>query len=304
MKTQNTTAKRIGRAAVIAATLAAVATGVSGCRGDRSSKPPRQFFPDLDDQLKWRPQSQTPFFKDGRSQREPVGEYNPELFAYESKTVAFGRSAMAPVDPSKPGNEWAKPFVQQRADLLKDSDAFYEGRDSDGTFLAKMPVEVTAELIKRGRERYGIYCAVCHGYSGDGKGMVGAQWAAPLPNYHDDKYKKPDPKDAKVELWKDGYIFHVARYGVITGTPAQQKMPGYAHALSTQDTWAVVAYIRALQESRSGVIGDVPEGERQKLEAGRAAAIQAQQPPAAPAAPADPAQKDAAGSTGAKGGTP
>ncbi len=62
-----------------------------------------------------------------------------------------------------------------------------------------------------------------------------------------------------------------------------QKMPGYAHALSERDTWAVVAYIRALQESRAGRFGDRSEAEREVLDRSRPSVPP---PPAAPTAPA------------------
>src|SRR5690606_25558390 len=64
--------------------LAAV-LGAGGCRGERSDHPPRQFFPDMDDQQRWNPQSQSPFFADGRTMRPRV-----------EGAVAFGRAP----DPS------------------------------------------------------------------------------------------------------------------------------------------------------------------------------------------------------------
>lgn len=228
---------------------------MTGCRGDRSEKPPRQFFPDLDDQPKWSPQSETEFFADGRAMRKPV-----------SGTVPFGRVSYVS------NAEWSVYQAKERADFLKADDRSYLGKNPDGTYVEKIPVEVTQSMIEHGRNRYNIYCVACHGYSGDGKGMVGEQWSAPLPSYHDEKYKKPDAKDPKIELWKDGYLFHTARWGVPGATPeADLKMPGYAHALDERDAWAIVAFIRALQESRSATIQDVPEQERQVLERQRAA---------------------------------
>lgn len=239
-------------AAAILAGMAAVVQ--TGCRGDRSEKPPRQFFPDLDDQPKWKPQTDTEFFADGRTMRQPV-----------KGTVPFGRVSYVS------NADWSAYQAKDRADFLKDDDRFYQGKNPDGTYVEKIPVEVTQAMLERGHNRYNIYCVVCHGYAGDGKGMVGQQWSYALPNYHDVKYIKPDPKDPKTQFWKDGYLFHTARWGV-PGADAQAdlKMPGYAHALNESDAWAVVAYIRALQESRSATIQDVPEQERQVLERQRA----------------------------------
>lgn len=265
-------AVRAGLRVGVLTALVAVAA-LSGCRGDRSDKPPRQFFPDLDDQPRWKSQTGSTFFADGRTMRKPP-----------ANTVAFGRASFVSDAP------WAAHWTQERADLLKADAGFYEGKGADGLYLARAPVAVDAALIERGKAKYGIYCVTCHGYAGDGKGMIGAQWSYALPNYHDAKYKTPDPNDAKAEFWKDGYLFRTARHGVIDPSGVQ-KMPGYAHALTEGDAWAVVAYIRVLQEARAGTLQDVPEQERQALERSRAAAQAAQQPPAAvaPAATTTPA---------------
>lgn len=226
-----------------------------GCRGDREDKPPRQFFPDLDDQPKWKSQSQSDFFADGRTMRPTV-----------PGTVAFSR--VGPISE----DDWAEPWQIERQELLRDDPLLFEGTIADGTYANMMPVEVTADLIKRGEERFNIFCAACHGYTGDGKGMVGQQWSYPLPNFHDPKYI-----DTTINQGKDGYMFHVIRYGIAGANPGEaNKMPGYAHAVNVQDAWAVVAYIRTLQASYSGSLADVPEARRQELERSR---------PSAPATP-------------------
>ncbi|MBX3383695.1 MAG: cytochrome c [Phycisphaeraceae bacterium] len=238
---------------LIAAALAGAAAlgGLSGCRGDREDAPPRQFFPDLDDQLKWRPQGKSDFFSDGRMMRPPV-----------PGTVAFGRYGFVPDD------EWPAFFRNQRDQLLKEDPAVYQGVGADGRFLDRIPADVTLAMLATGQEKYNIYCAVCHGFLGDGKGQVGLQWSYPLPNFHDEKYKKPDPNDASSQLHTDGYMFHIARVGLI-GPDGVSKMPGYAHALDEGEAWSVVAYIRALQASREGSLSDVPEAMRPQLERSR-----------------------------------
>jgi len=246
-------------------------TGVSllgaGCQGDREDKPPRQFFPDLDDQQKWKPQEKSGFFADGRTMRQPV-----------AGTVPFGREPWV-VDVA--ANPWGGEFMQQRDDLLRENRALYEGLAEDGkTYLEKIPVPVTMGLVKRGQNRFNIYCSVCHGYLGDGKGTVGVQFAVTPANFHDPKYSTPDP-NAPDPLWADGYVFHTARVGV-------RSMPGYAHALTERDTWASVAYIRALQASQEGKLEDAPEAQRRAIEEEFSKA-----PPPAPA-PAKPAPGAAA----------
>jgi mono/diheme cytochrome c family protein len=259
---------------------AALAGGVmvmGGCRGERSNSPPRQFFPDMDDQPKWKPQSGSDFFADGRTMRQPV-----------KGSVPFGAYEFVS------DKEWAQPFMLKRETYLKEDAAKYQGTGADGDYLPVMPVQVTSAMLQRGQERFNIYCSACHGYTGDGKGMVGRGWSYPLPNFHDDKYKNRAEKTAK-----DGYIFHVARYGVI-GPDGSQKMPGYAHALSESDAWAVVGYIRVLQESQAGVpLNEVPEAQRQMLQQ-RMVKPSTPAPAQAPAPAAAPASTPAPATAGGK----
>ncbi|MBS0190409.1 MAG: cytochrome c [Phycisphaerales bacterium] len=245
---------------------------LAGCRGDRSDKPPHQFFPDLDDQPRWKPQAETPFYANKRTMREPP-----------ANVVAFGRVGIS-------GDEtWGKPWAEQRVDLLRDGEAVFKGTtgvNADGSpkYVDKIPasIEITPDFIKLGQTKFNIYCSVCHGFDGSGKGMVGQQWSYPLPNFYDPKYK-----DQTQYTGKDGYVFNVIRNGVYTN--GEQKMPGYGHALSEKQAWAVVAYFRALQESRAVPLSEVPDAERPVLEE----KIRQSPPAAGSAAPAAPASNPA-----------
>ena len=205
-------AGRTGRSAMVA--LAAGALVLGGCRGERSDAPPRQFFPDMDDQPRWDPQEQSRFYEDGRTMRQPP-----------AGTVAFARSAL---DPAGAGNApWAETFRLERANFLQADDVTYHGGRLDEVgqvveFAGQMPMPVTMAMLERGRERFNIYCSVCHGYTGDGQGMVGAQWSYALPSFHDPKYTTPDPT---VNQWRDGYLFHVSRNGVVDVAGVQKMLP-------------------------------------------------------------------------------
>jgi len=248
---------------------AALLVGVAllaGCRGDRSDNPPRQFFPDMDQQPRWNPQSGTPFYvADGRTMRQPV-----------ARTVPFGVSAVVS------DAACADPFNRNRDEFLGDAgknDAerssikIYTGQDDMMEYVTRVPIPVTIDLLRTGQKKFNIYCATCHGLNGEGAGpgagtMVGQRWNIPVPSFHDPKYL---PGGARGQ---EGYLFLVSRQGVINA--GQQTMPGYAHALDTQDSWAVTAYIRVLQTSHLGTLADVPEAER--------AALGAPPPPPAPEA--------------------
>jgi mono/diheme cytochrome c family protein len=186
----------------------------------------------MDDGPVWTPQAESEFFADHRTMRQP-----PE------GAVAFGRADFDPVDFAEA--DWASPFLDERAGLLKADDAVYRGRGEDGDWVATIPdsIVVDRELISHGRGKFDIYCSACHGYLGNGQGTVGQRWSIPVANFADPKYL-----DRTIETGKDGYIFNTALHG--KGEGEAQTMPGYGHAISEADAWAIVAYIRTLQAAR------------------------------------------------------
>ena len=106
---------------------------------------------------------------------------------------------------------------------------------------AKPPV-VDAQLLARGQQRYDIYCSPCHGLSGNGDGMVVHRGFPAPPSYH----------SARLRAAPAQHFFDVITngYGV---------MYPYAAQVDPRDRWAIVAYIRALQESRNAKLADAPE---------------------------------------------
>lgn len=255
-------------ARLVCLVLAGAALVLPACRGDRSAKRPHEFLPDMDNSPKWKPQVGSDFYADGRTMRLPV-----------EGTVAYGRWGFAS------GESWAADYNTQRDDLLKEGSEVYRGTsgvDAQGKpiYVKKIPITVDEPLIARGQERFNIYCSACHGYAGDGKGMVGLRWATPVANFHDPKYTVPDHPDGKSS---DGFIFYTALHGVPSADGASFTMPSYAHALSERDAWAIVSYIRVLQARDEGRLEDVPADRRDSLIASRTAAIQKQEQEAAAA---------------------
>lgn len=169
------------------------------CRGQISDKPPVHPQQNMYFQERFEAQEENPFFEDGRAMRAPV-----------EGTVARGQ--------------------------LREDREFYEGVDEEGDFIDHIPVELTEELLFRGKERYDIYCAVCHGGAGDGQGiiMTGGYGYVPAPDFHMDRIR---------EL-PDGEIYSAIYNGVRT-------MPNYATQIKAEDRWAIVAYVRALQQSQN-----------------------------------------------------
>ena len=169
---------------------------IIGCRGDHSTKPPIHLNPNMDSQDKFKAQSVNPFFSDSSSMRLPV-----------EGTVAQSK-------------------------LFGDA-KYNSGKDINDNFIDN-PNLLTAEFINRGKERFDIYCVICHGVNGDGKGNI-------------TRYKYPIPPTSFHQDWliekKDGHYFDVITNGIRT-------MPSYKHQIPVNDRWAIVSYIRKLQESK------------------------------------------------------
>lgn len=196
------------------ATLFACVLGVSilGFRGQTFTQPPIDIFPEwafpsMEHQPKLRPQGHSAFFADGRADRTPP-----------ARTVARG--------------------------MLREDDHLYRGKDAAGAFTEGLPAGLTADLkfLERGRDRYQIYCAPCHGATGDGKGITSRYGMGATPTYHDDRLR----------TMPDGEIYN-------TITNGKNTMFSYADKLIPEDRWAVVAYVRALQRAQQGKPADVTD---------------------------------------------
>jgi mono/diheme cytochrome c family protein len=194
-----------------------LAVSILGFRGTTFTAPPIDLFPDwafpgMEVQPKHRPQAASDFFADGRSDRTPP-----------ARTVARG--------------------------MLRDDDHLHLGKAADGSFAAKLPAAVTVDfaLLERGRDRYQVFCAPCHGSLGDGNGMTKRYGMGATPTFH----------DPRLRTMPDGEIFN-------TITNGKNTMMPYADKLSPEDRWAVVAFVRALQRAQQGTVADVndPAGKK------------------------------------------
>jgi mono/diheme cytochrome c family protein len=200
-----------------------VVMGVAGKRGDLSRNRPLQIFADMKRQLKLRPQTANGFFPNGlSSQLPPAG------------TVAQGK-------PMIVGGQEIYPFEDAPVNT---------GRVTGTTnFVELNPFPVTEGLLKRGQQRFTIYCSPCHGQTGEGNGITKKLGVmAVLANLHDQRI---------VEL-ADGEIFNTVSNG-------KNNMQGYAPQIPVEDRWAVIAYLRALQLSRLGSVDDLPPELRANL---------------------------------------
>jgi cytochrome c553 len=140
------------------------------------------------------------------------------------------------------------PHTVARGHLNADP-VFYTGKVGTN-LVTTFPFPITREVLERGRERFDIYCAPCHGRTGDGNGMIVQRGFPAPPSYHIDRLRQAPA----------GYFFDVITHGYGVMYP-------YAERVEPAERWAIAAYIRVLQRSREGTIAQVPASERPQLEA-------------------------------------
>ena len=109
---------------------------------------------------------------------------------------------------------------------------------------------VSHEDLKRGQERFNIYCSPCHGRLGDGQGMVVQRGLRQAASYHQERLRQEHI----------GYFFDVITNGF-------GAMQGYSEQVPVRDRWLIAAYVRVLQYSQNAPVSDVPANHRSELDA-------------------------------------
>jgi mono/diheme cytochrome c family protein len=270
---------------------AAVVVGVLGFRGQTSESRPWHVFLDMKYQPKYTAQGESAFFADGRAARPPLAGTVP----YDGGGYRFDAGDHGGPNPDYvPDADLAyyrgrsKPDEMGKVTVMVDKEE--EATDKDGKkvkvrtqvpeerdqilsfFVERIPKKVVERasfadeargyrgfeaLLRRGRERFTIHCAVCHGdtgYGGQGDtahGIVGRRGMTGIASYHQDRLREAS----------DGYLFDVITNG-------KNTMASYGHQVPVQDRWAIVAYLRALQLSQDAgrLLGDA---ERARVREGR-----------------------------------
>ncbi len=213
----------MSRAHLLGLAVVLAAGALAGCRGQTSDEPPVLLERNMYDQERYNPESYSALFPDHRTMRTPVPGTVPHEGFEADPEIATGLLA-----------------------------------DESGYVMAIPPALVQRvggmdKLLARGQERFNIYCAPCHGQSGDGKGMVvckrdkasdkcESRGFPPLPAY----------TDPRLRAMPDGQVFATITHGVRT-------MPAYGPQIPVQDRWAIVGYVRALQLSQMAAATPPPE---------------------------------------------
>jgi mono/diheme cytochrome c family protein len=185
-----------------------------------------------------RPDEPSSFFPDGRGNRPLV-----------KGTVARGHLRTDLHLFSGTHAEW---------DTLDLAAALVGGRDAlttaalaaaqEKNYVDTFPFPITRDVLQHGKDRYLIYCVVCHDVLGTGRGKIVERGFTPPPSYHND-YLRTKPV---------GYLFDVVTRGY-------GSMPSYRQQIAPRDRWAIVAYVRALQLSQHFPEDKLSDEMRQQL---------------------------------------
>lgn len=204
MRAKFNSRSHVSRLLVVAILLGLIIVA-AGCRAD------------MQDQPKMKPYRSSRFYRDGLSSRQPIegtvarGYLKEDTEFFTGKKRGSGTSApAATAGGTAPAGAAAYP-------------------DAVETF----PFTVDEKVLRRGKERYEIFCSACHGLTGHGDGMVVRRGFRRAASFHDDRVRQ-----APV-----GHYFDAITNG-------WGVMPSYAAQIPARDRWAIIAYIRALQLSQ------------------------------------------------------
>lgn len=182
--------------------------GLAGCE---------RIMQNMYDQPRDKAYSRNEFFDNKASSREPL-----------KGTVPYSQGASADTSSGRAGHSKAKTLDRLEA-------------------ASDMPLELTQELLHRGKERYSIYCLPCHSPAGDGDGRIVRRGFPAPPSFHTERLRSIP----------DRHIFDVISdgYGV---------MHAYGDRVQPDDRWAIVAFIRVLQTSQYARLDSLPAELRER----------------------------------------
>jgi mono/diheme cytochrome c family protein len=253
-----------------------------------SATPRYSIFWDMDYQDKFKPQTQTTLFADGRAARPHVpgtigrGGMRDDTRMYlgiePDEAVAGSRQQIEALLASynaQPDASAADGEEEETEESADAEDSAEEESASDEpvapaaaatppvdptappepNWVTLPPMPATEAMMDRGQQRFNIYCAACHGRGGFGDGLI-AQRAlqlqqptwVPPTNIHTE-YVTQQPI---------GKVFNTISNGI-------RKMPGYKEQISVEDRWAISLYVQALQREQTAKEADVPAETLQQL---------------------------------------
>lgn len=146
--------------------------------------------------------------------------WHPYPLAYLTERIDEAKAADPEMDPTLI-SEMELEAVRQAGELLTN------------------PVPLSEESLLRGKNRYDIFCIVCHGPRGQADGpTTGTNPVTGVPRFP----APPSLHTEQAQGYQDGAIYHIITQGM-------GQMPGYSDKLSEEDRWQVIHYVRALQRA-------------------------------------------------------
>ena len=204
---------------IMLAFLVLVVLAMAGFRGQKSGQPPIEIFPDMDRQPKVKPQTPSEFYADGRAARPPVDGTVPLGYAMPMHKLVDGSVGQA-----------TGPYKQI---IFSSSPGYLDTGKMGENWGTGIPFEISLSDHGRGQQRFGIYCAVCHGATGAGNGIAQKFGLNTVQSLLQDR----------IRVMSDGEIFNTISHG-------KNTMMGYGDRIQVIDRWAIIAYLRALQKSQ------------------------------------------------------
>ena len=208
---------------------------IAGMRGCKTKRPPIEIFPDMVRQAKVKAQAPSDFYADGRGARDPV-----------HGTVPVGYAPPVAKNAAEAGATMSSPY---EVVLFAGKEDYANTGKNGASWGNGLPFTATLATLERGRERYQIQCAVCHGATGAGNGIATKYGLVGVASLHQQRLRE----------MSDGEIYNT----IVNG---KNTMLGYGASVQVPDRWAIVGYIRALQRSQNATLVDVPASERGVLQ--------------------------------------
>ncbi|MEO0532097.1 MAG: quinol:electron acceptor oxidoreductase subunit ActD, partial [Planctomycetota bacterium] len=231
-------------------------------------------FKDMESQAKFKAQTTTALFEDGRAARPPVegtvarGSGKDDMRLYygvepESNLAnLFRRNDLTYVsaDGGKVPARFASddtPESEGESDPEELNTVEVPAEEPEPNWTKTFPesLDLDETFMNEGEKQYSIHCAACHGLAGNGDGLVSQRalalkqgaWVQPSSLHIQSVIEQPV-----------GKIYNTITNGV-------RKMPGYKEHISPKNRWAIVLYIEALQRSQAATEDDLPAEKLREL---------------------------------------
>jgi mono/diheme cytochrome c family protein len=217
---------RLHRFCVIGVICGSIFLLLTGCRRDMQDQPKMKAF------------RGTTFFGDGLSARQPIPGTVARGFLRSNTEFFTGKKSRTTAGP---GTQSIQGQGQNQPPPQAQVQQAGAGANAYPDDIDYFPIPVNEEVVQRGRERYNIFCSACHGFTGNGDGMIVRRGFRRAASFNDDRLR-----EAPV-----GHFFDAMTNG-------WGAMPSYAPQIAVQDRWAIIAYIRALQESQRNLTTPSP----------------------------------------------